>query len=93
MPTINKSKRLSWEWKPTAKTWSNDPKFYHSTEWRRISKQVRTEEPFCSECLKKGITKLSEVTDHIVAIKNGGSKLDRNNLQGLCRNCNNAKKT
>jgi 5-methylcytosine-specific restriction protein A len=92
MPTINKSKRLSWEFKPNQKSWSNDPKFYQSREWIIMSRQVRSEEPFCKECLKKGITKLSEVCDHIISIKNGGLKLDRNNLQGLCRNCNNAKK-
>jgi 5-methylcytosine-specific restriction endonuclease McrA len=93
MPSITKnSKRLPWEWKPTKKTWSNDFAFYVTPEWRRMSKQVREEEPFCQECLKKGITKLTEVADHIVSIKNGGSRLDRNNLQGLCRPCNNAKR-
>lgn len=93
MPTINKNtKRLSWEWKPTNKSWSNDPKFYQSREWVLLSRQVRQEEPFCRICQSKGITKLTEVCDHIISIKNGGAKLDRSNLQGLCRSCNNAKK-
>lgn len=93
MPTITKNKkRLPWEWKPVQNSWSNDPIFYASREWVLLSRQVRQEEPFCKECLKKGITKLSEVADHIIAIKNGGAKLDRKNLQGLCRPCNNAKK-
>lgn len=93
MPNINKPKRLKWEFKPTAKSWSNNPKQYKDRQWVLLSRQVRTEEPFCKECLKKGITKLTEVADHIISVKNGGSFYDRSNLQGLCRNCNNAKKT
>lgn len=94
MPTINKNRtRLKWESKPNKKTWSNNFDFYVSREWRAMSKQVRQEEPFCKICESKGIVTLTEVADHIVSIKNGGAKLDRSNLQGLCRPCNNAKRT
>lgn len=93
MPSINKNKkRLSWEYKPTVKSWSHNPELYQSREWVILSKQVRQEEPFCRECLKKGITTLTEVTDHIKAVRLGGSFYDRDNLQGLCRPCNNGKK-
>lgn len=93
MPSINKNtKRLSWEWQPKKKTWSNTPELYQSREWKILSKQVRNEEPFCKECLKKGITTLTEVADHIISVKRGGKFLDRSNLQGLCKPCNNAKK-
>jgi 5-methylcytosine-specific restriction protein A len=92
MPNINKAKRLSWEWKPTQKSWSNTAELYQDRQWVKLSKQVRQEEPFCKECLKKGITTLTEVADHIISVKNGGKFFDRSNLQGLCRPCNNAKK-
>jgi 5-methylcytosine-specific restriction endonuclease McrA len=92
MPNINKSKRLSWEWKPTQKSWSNTPELYQNREWVLLSRQVRAEEPFCKICQSKGLTVLTEVADHIISPKQGGKFMERNNLQGLCRNCNNAKK-
>ena len=92
MPNINKSKRLSWEWKPTQKSWSNTPEHYQNRDWVKLSREVRQEEPFCKICLKKGLTVLTEVADHIISPKQGGKFMDRNNLQGPCRPCNNAKK-
>ena len=82
MPTINKSKRLSWEWKETKKSWAsnqNDNDFYNSMEWRRLAKEVRIEEPFCRICKSKGITELATYTDHIIAKRFGGAWFDKTN--------------
>lgn len=93
MPTITKNKkRLSWESKPNQKSWSRTPERYADRTWVILSRQVRDEEPFCKLCESKGITTLTQVADHIISPKRGGNFWDRNNLQGLCRPCNNGKK-
>ena len=98
MPNVSKNKfRLPWENKPTGrKTWlanQRDYGLYNSAQWRRLSHEVRTDEPFCRECAKKGITTLATVTDHIKAVSHGGDFWNRTNLQPLCTPCHNGKKT
>lgn len=56
-------------------------RFYSSSRWRRISLQVRREEPFCRECKRAR----SQLTDHI----NGRwEDCRRENLRALCSPCN-----
>jgi 5-methylcytosine-specific restriction protein A len=62
--------------------------FYNTTTWRKLSKRVKLEEPFCRV---DGCNNPTEVTDHIVAIEDGGEKLLRENLQGLCHKHHNRK--
>lgn len=96
VPKVSRNKiKLVWERKnPKKYGWrANDEKRYDTTLWRKISKMVREEEPFCRLCAKEGITTLTQCADHIVAIRLGGSFWDRENLQGLCKRCNNKKKT
>lgn len=95
MPTVpTTSKRKPWEWvKPKDKGWrSTGDKRYDSREWRSLTKLVRSEEPFCRECQKKGVTTLAKVTDHIQAVRLGGNFWERSNLQPLCESCHNGKK-
>jgi 5-methylcytosine-specific restriction protein A len=42
-------------------------------------------------CLKEGRASMAEIADHIKPIKEGGARLDINNLQSLCRSCHNKK--
>lgn len=56
--------------------------FYWTRDWRRLSKQVRCEEPNCRQCGAP-----SFATDHIIAIADDGPIWDRANLQALCRSC------
>lgn len=66
-------------------------KFYSSTEWRKLSKlQLRTN-PLCVECLKDGRIVPARIADHIQPIKEGGARLDIENLQSLCLGCHNKK--
>jgi 5-methylcytosine-specific restriction protein A len=51
---------------------------------------VLAEEPFCRECLKHGLYVASDVVDHIVNLAAGGSD-ERENKQGLCNPCHDAK--
>lgn len=65
--------------------------FYNSTQWKRLRAVVRKEEPICSECKKHGRVSLTQHVDHILPIAEGGAKLARENLAGLCESCHNAK--
>lgn len=56
----------------------------------RERQQVLDEEPFCRRCLKGGKQVASEVVDHIKPLAWGGSD-ERNNKQGLCNPCHDAK--
>ena len=61
-------------------------KFYNSSEWKKVRLLVLTSNPFCIECGHP-----ADTVDHIVAIKNGGAKLDLKNLQSMCKSCHNIK--
>lgn len=61
-------------------------KFYNSAAWKKVRKLVLTSNPFCVECGKP-----AEMVDHKKAIKDGGAKLDLNNLQPMCNSCHNRK--
>jgi len=53
--------------------------------WRKVSRQVRLEEPFCRVC-----GRVSEQVDHIIPVTEGGDN-DRENLQALCTSCHSKK--
>jgi 5-methylcytosine-specific restriction protein A len=57
---------------------------------QRDRKQVLAEEPFCRLCLEQGLYVATDVIDHIVNLAEGGSD-DRENKQGLCNPCHDAK--
>lgn len=66
---------------------------YHTARWARMSRRFR-EQPqhiWCARCLKRGIHKLAEVTDHIIPAEICGDFWDESNWQPLCRKCNDAK--
>jgi 5-methylcytosine-specific restriction endonuclease McrA len=61
-------------------------RFYHLREWRKLSAQVKAEEPDCRSCGAPAM-----VVDHILGIEEGGARYDRANLQPLCHRCHNRK--
>lgn len=65
--------------------------FYKSPEWIRVRKLQLQAYPLCAECLKSGKYTKATVVDHIVPIKQGGSKYDSKNLQSLCWACHSRK--
>jgi len=65
--------------------------FYNSQAWRRLSRLQLQREPLCAECMKTGRITPAEITDHIQPIRDGGTRLDLENLQSLCRACHNKK--
>lgn len=65
--------------------------FYNNKAWRRLAREQLRREPLCVECLKVKRVQCAEIADHIKPIRDGGVKLDRDNLQSLCRACHNRK--
>jgi 5-methylcytosine-specific restriction protein A len=66
-------------------TRAEDVAFYRTHRWRMTSERFRSKHPWCVECERVGIFRVAEICDHIVSIRDGGSKFDESNLQGLCR--------
>lgn len=58
----------------------------YDSVWRKLSKQVRKEEPICRRCRRQD----SVLVDHIVPKRSGGTDA-RSNLQALCKDCHDEK--
>lgn len=71
---------------------SEEAKFYGSTLWKRTRAAHRQQEPLCRECMKAGVTRLGDMVDHIVRIRDGGNPTDPSNLQTMCDPHHNAKR-
>ena len=65
--------------------------FYKTIAWRVARKKQLQAQPFCQECLAKGLRVKAVMVDHIVPIKNGGEKFAPSNLQSLCWECHSKK--
>jgi 5-methylcytosine-specific restriction protein A len=65
----------------------SDPR-YHTSRWTKLSRKIRERDPFCVECLAKGIYKPSEVCDHIIPAQLVEDFYDESNLRGVCKECN-----
>ena len=68
---------------------SEENQFYSTTRWRKVRKRYISRHPVCQV---KNCDTPTQVVDHIKPIEFGGEKLDRENLQSLCR-AHHAKKT
>ena len=53
--------------------------------------RVRLDQPLCPVCQAQGYTVAGAEVDHIVPLSQGGSLMDRANLQHLCVLCHEAK--
>ena len=64
----------------------------YDADWRRVRGVVVREEPLCRHCLSKGYTTPTSEVDHIIPHRgNDRLRLDRSNLQGLCKSCHSRK--
>lgn len=66
-------------------------KLYDSAEWRKLREIHIRRNPLCESCLENGRITPAVIVDHKVEIKDGGGRLDPDNLQSLCRSCHNKK--
>jgi 5-methylcytosine-specific restriction protein A len=65
--------------------------FYDSDAWRKLRKQQLSRQPLCAMCLQEGRFNKAQVADHVIPIRQGGGRLDINNLQSLCWSCHSKK--
>ena len=59
----------------------------YGSDWQRLSKYVRANEPMCRLCKMN----LADCVDHIIPLSKGGERMDMDNLQPLCNKCHAAK--
>ena len=59
--------------------------------YQRVAERVRLDQPLCPQCQALGFTVAGAEVDHIVPLSQGGSLMDRANLQHLCRPCHDVK--
>jgi len=81
--------------KPDKGNWlrnAEDAAFYHSRAWKKTRDYIIVKEPWCRECRKDNVHTPAYAVDHKVPISEGGSKLDLENLQPLCKS-HHARKT
>jgi 5-methylcytosine-specific restriction enzyme A len=60
-------------------------KFYNSATWKKVRLLKLQLDPLCQHCKLAGIVTVADSVDHNVPWRNGGAKLDLNNLVSLCR--------
>lgn len=54
--------------------------------WERLRRMHLAEHPLCAYCLKRGVSTLATVVDHIEPIEEAPERrLDPSNLQSLCK--------
>ena len=64
----------------------------YDAAWTRLRRRVIREEPLCRACRDEGRVTRAEMVDHIVPVRQAPERrLDRANLQPLCRPCHHRK--
>lgn len=75
----------------------------YDAEWTTFAHEWIERYPWCGQrldgrfypehsvCTALGERRAAECVDHIVALRAGGGKFDKRNLQSLCSNCNRRK--
>ena len=82
MPTLPKPLTPSYSPKKRRATNESNYKFYNSLTWRNYSKRNRG---ICKVCEAENHVRASDVMDHIVPKKQGGSEWNEENHMGMCK--------
>jgi 5-methylcytosine-specific restriction endonuclease McrA len=62
--------------------------FYHTSRWKRESKDFLQQNPLCIQCGKEGYLIPATITDHIIPKNTCKDPWDRSNWQPLCKRHN-----
>jgi 5-methylcytosine-specific restriction protein A len=81
--------RKAWA-RPGSPFASNEDRRIRGRAGQKLRRQVLSEEPLCRVCLEQRLTAASAIADHIVPLAWGGAP-GRENMQGLCEPCSDAK--
>lgn len=80
--------------RPRPKAWATTRKSRHERgygrEHQRMRAVVLAEEPLCRPCRAAGRVTAATIADHIKPLSEGGNG-ERENYQGICRPCHDAK--
>ena len=63
----------------------------YDRRWRRLRAMWLRRHPLCQACADEGRVTPAELVHHVVAIEDGGARLDQANLESLCRRHHEAK--
>ncbi len=55
--------------------------------WQRFRAVYLRQHPICVHCTREGRTTLANEVHHIQALRDGGARLDPDNVEGLCKSC------
>lgn len=65
---------------------------YNTKAWRALRRAKLSACPVCEMCERRGVSRLAEAVDHIVAINKGGDAFPAlDQLMSLCAECHNSK--
>ena len=93
MPTLPTNKRRKYIPEKEPKKAGSNQSFYNSTRWRKNSVAYRKQHPLCEACKEgRNETQPCDVTDHIVAIEQGGARFNPINWMAMCHKCHNSKR-
>lgn len=65
--------------------------FYNSRKWRNYSKKFRADNRLCVRCQRLILDIADAVTDHLIRINDGGSKMDVRNHGAMHKDCHSSK--
>ena len=67
----------------------NGVRFYHSAQWMKVREMKLRRNPLCEACEQAGIVRKADMVHHLIPVKEGTHKLDREYLVSLCHACHN----
>jgi 5-methylcytosine-specific restriction enzyme A len=67
-------------------------RWYGLERWRKIAKRQMRDHPLCCLCLKQGLVKAAEVTDHVTPHRGDPQQFWFGKLQSLCKPCHDSVK-
>ena len=75
--------------------WEDQKKFYQSADWKELSRRFKNKNSHitrCPNCKRSWSNKVRVNVDHVLPLRDYFHlRLDENNLQILCGDCNKAK--
>jgi 5-methylcytosine-specific restriction protein A len=70
---------------------SDAPRRITGRPLQRLRRRLFAEQPLCVACLQNGFVREATVRDHVIALALGGTETE-DNVQPLCKPCNDAKR-
>lgn len=66
----------------------------YDQNWRDARDFYLHDHPLCEDCVEQGyFDRAAEEVHHMVALRNGGARLDPENFRGLCKSCHSKRTT